>query len=61
MSNNKKLFGIIVLGAIIGYVGLMIIKSYDPKSKQLNPVNEDDPFDTTELTNSYIYDHSKIK
>lgn len=61
MSNNKKVLGVLVLGAIIGYIGLMIIKSIDLKPNNSNPVNDDDPFDTTELTNSYIYDHSKIK
>lgn len=60
MSNNKKVLGVILVGALIGYIGIMIIKSMSPTKSVTGPINEEDPFDTTELTNSYIYDHSQI-
>lgn len=60
MSNNKKVLGILIAGAIIGYLGILIIKSLETPQKNQPKDKIDDPFDTTELTNSYIYDHSQI-
>lgn len=61
MKRSDKVFGVVIATIIIVTVSLNIISRLDPSKREVQPIDEDDPFDTTELSKSYIYDHSQIK
>jgi hypothetical protein len=61
MKRSDKVFGIVIAAIVLVTLSLNIISKMDPSKRQVNPIDEDDPFDTTELSKSYIYDHSQIK
>jgi len=61
MKRSDKVFGIVVLSILVVTFSLGVIAKIDPAKKRIKPINEEDPFDTTELSKSYIYDHSQIK
>lgn len=61
MNRSDKVFGIVVLGILLLTFSLGVISKIDPTKKRIKPIDDEDPFDTTELSKSYIYDHSQIK
>ena len=61
MNRSDKVFAVVVLGILLVTFSLGVISKLDPVKKQSKPIDDEDPFDTTELSKSYIYDHSQIK